>query len=301
MRDHPIKELTMSDVQTNSPAVTYQSSKAEIWQKYKELKEGAKSEESEQRPPAVLGEKLPLATPSADTMESVLDDINRLRVNVSHALLSLTDAFTKEAEKLDSIRDEILKKQTELKNAHEIEMNASTLEALRQEEEQERARWEEEQTKNVLMRKRDEEEYQYGITRKKQELEDEFSQLKKKMERELQEKKKTLDSELAMQNASLKQRENDMEEERKRLDRNAKEMKEAMAKAEHAIRQETQEKMNHEKELNKQTVASLQEVIARQEKEIAASRQQLQKALEQIRDMTVGIFHSNQERNPQKS
>ncbi len=293
MPEEQINPPRINPPRINADSISYQSSKAEIWKKYKELKEGGEQK------PRIESAPQEKAAPSSDVMGSVFDEVNRLRVKISQALSSLTDAFVKEAEKLVKLRQEIEEKKEELKGLYDIEAKASTLELLKQDEERERVKWEEENARVALMRKREEENYQYGIKRKRQELEDEFSQLKKNKERELQEKKRALEDEIALQNAALKQKEKEIAEQHKNLEKEAKELKETFAKTEHALRQEMQEKMTHEKELNKQNVTALQETIARQDKEIVALRQQLQKALEQIRDMAVGVFHT-QERTPQK-
>lgn len=284
----------LGERQQTAKPISYQSSKAEIWRGYRELKDLLEKKEG------LIPAQEKKHSPPPSIIGKVLEEISRLGLTIGETLSTLGEAFTKEVEKLTRLQGEVEEKKRELKTLYDIEVKASTLESLKKIEEEERVRGEEEKARSLTLCKREEEEYQYKTKLQRQTLEDEFNQLRKKQERELQERKREFDIQLAAQATKLKEQEKELEAGQKELESQAKQLKESFAKAEATFRQEMQEKLNHERELNKQIITSLQDTIARQDKEVIALRQQLQKALEQIKDMAVGALQG-QERPALKS
>jgi len=254
------------------------------------------------------------------TVESVVERISGLGLEVSKALADVSGKLTQEVQLLASVREAVALEQRELERLHNIDIAATAIDQMvqdyaisRQRLETEiaaqRAAWEEESERSERERKEQEEslkkqrqreidDYEYKKALERKKAQDKYDEEMRLAEKKNQEKQETLEKGWAQREAALKER----EEELARLRKESQEFparleKEAQAAAGQA-RRETEAKFQQqtlvlqkdsetEKRLAALQVKSLEETVARQQAQIAALEKQLADAKQQVQDIAV--------------
>ncbi len=196
--------------------------------------------------------------------EGVVKSIGELKSTVGKMLGQLSDRLEEQVARYVQIQRAIVAKDSELKEIYEIQRSASTLTALVESHERQRAQheseladmkaelereidqtrrqWEEEQRLREAVnkdrdaaeqkrREREKEEYRYAFTREQQQAKDAFADEMAAAQKELAERKAVADKELAERDRSIKSREDELVGLRQRVEAAPKELDAAVVRA----------------------------------------------------------------------
>jgi hypothetical protein len=254
------------------------------------------------------------------TMESVVQRISSLGLDVSKALSSLAEQLTAEVERLTALREAAEIERRELERLHKLDIAATALDQLveeyarkKQELEDEAAReragWEEERVTVERERKEQEEtlrkqrqreiedyEYKKGLERKK--AQDKYDEEVRLQERKNAEKQESLEKGWQQREAALKEREEEVARLRKEAEqfpiRLQKEIDkaatEAAKRAESRFEQEIlllKKDAEAEKRLAEVQARTLQDLLSQQTAQVASLEKQLEEAKRQVQDIAV--------------
>jgi chromosome segregation ATPase len=254
------------------------------------------------------------------TVESAVQRISGLGIEISKALSGLSGKLTEEVQLLASVREAVELERQELERLHQIDVAATALDQLvqdygRQKSELEteiaarRAAWEEEaaradrdrkEQEDALkkQRQRESEDFEYKKALERKKAQDKYDEDIRVQEKKNQEKQETLEKGWRMREAVLKEREEELARLRKESEAFPKQLEaEASAAADRArrdaearLQQETilmKKDAEAEKRFGELRVKTLEETVAHQQAQIAALEKQLADAKQQVQDIAV--------------
>ena len=254
------------------------------------------------------------------SVETVVQKISGLGLEVSRALADVSEKLTEEVQQLASVREAVTLERKELEQLHKIDVAATALDQLVQDYGREknrlegeiaaqRAAWEEESARVERERKEQEdglkkarqreiEDYEYRKNLERKKAQDKYEEELRVREKKNQEQQEALEKSWQMREAALKGR----EEELVGLKRDADELPARLQKETEAAalraRQETEARLEQqilvlkkdaesEKRLAELRVKTLEETLARNAAHIAALEKQLADAKQQVQDIAV--------------
>ena len=254
------------------------------------------------------------------TIESVVQRISGLGLEISKALAGVSGKLTDEVQLLAGVREAVGLERKELDRLHKIDVAATAVDQLvqdyarqRQELETEiaarRAAWEEEAARADRERKEQEEslkrqrqregeDFEYKKTQERKKAQDKHDEEMRLQEKKNQEKQETLEKGWQLREAVLKEREEELARLRRESEAFPKRLEaEANAAAERARRdsearmqQETlvmKKDAEAERRFGELRVKTLDEAVAHQQAQIAALEKQLADAKQQVQDIAV--------------
>jgi len=247
-------------------------------------------------------------------LDKVTKDITSAQVEVQKTLATVSAQMMEQLGILEGVEASIVLKRADLKQFHDIEATASTLDQLEEQIAKQRREWEEERAAKARefaeMRSernktwaREEEEYQYKIAQEHKKLADSFQALQAQQERQNRDKQEQLEKTWAEREAELKKREQELIDLRTFKD-NApemvkKEVNGAVAVATNSVKKEYETKMalaakdtEIEKRLADQTIGSLQQTIAKQQQSVDDLKAQVEQAQRDVKEISSKALDS---------
>jgi len=254
------------------------------------------------------------------TVESVVDELSKLGLEVSKALSEVSAKLTAEVHQLAAVREAVAIERAELERLHKIDVAATALDQLvedyRLETEQlesaistQRAAWQQEVEANVRERKEQEEtlkrqrqreidDYEYKKAQERKKAEDKYEEQQRQLDRKNQERQEQLEKGWQIRETAIKEREVEFTRLKKENDefpaRLAREVKQAAEEsaraAETRLQQESlllRKDFESEKRLGELRVKTLEEALERQSAHIATLEKQLTEAKQQVQDIAV--------------
>jgi colicin import membrane protein len=254
------------------------------------------------------------------TVEGIVQRISGLGLDVARALSDLSAKLTEETHLLASVREAVALERKELERLHNIDIAATALDQMIQDYTRERQRLEaeiaaqrsawqqesdrvererreqEEALKKQRLREIEDYEYKKNLERKK--AQDKYDEEIRQAEKKNAEKQEALEKSWKQRETALKEQEEELSRLRKEsADFPARLQKEAAAAAVQA-RAETEARLQQEalvlrkdaeaeQRLGELRVKTLEEVVARQQTQIAALEKQLADAKQQVQDIAV--------------
>lgn len=254
------------------------------------------------------------------TVESVVQRISGLGLDIAKALSGVSGRLTEEVQLLASVREAVDLERKELDRLHKIDIAATALDQLvqdysRQKLELEaeiaarRAAWEEEAARVDRERKeqedslkkqrqREAEDFEYKKAQERKKAQDKYDEEVRLQEKKNQEKQEALEKSWQGRELALKDREEELARLRKEAETFPKRLEtEAGAAAERA-RREAEARLQQEilvmkkdadaeKRMGELRVKMLEETVAHQHTQIAALEKQLSDAKQQVQDIAV--------------
>jgi hypothetical protein len=254
------------------------------------------------------------------SVDTVVQRISALNLDVSKALSGLSEQLLEEVGRLAAVREAVELEKNELARLHQLDVAATALDQLvedyarrKQELEDEiaarRRAWEEEarttererkeQEDNLKkQRQREIDDYEYKKALERKKAQDKYEEEMRLLERKNQEKQEALEKSWQLRESALREREEEVARLRKeaeqfpeRLQREIERAStEAARQAESRFAQQIlvlQKDAEADKRLAELTVKSLESTIARQSEQIAALQKQLDEAKQQVQDIAV--------------
>jgi colicin import membrane protein len=254
------------------------------------------------------------------SVESVVQKITGMNLEISKALTDLSQKLIAEVENLNNVRDAVALETRELGRLHKIDIAASALDQMVEEYHTEKAKleteissqrsaWDNEQLEREHDQKESEEalkkqrqreienyEYQKNLERKK--AQDKYEEDVRLQEKKNKEKQEMLEKSWQQREAAMKEREEEWARLKKEVEeypaRTKREIDAAVKAAVQAAEQRFEQSFalsskdaESEKRLAEMQVKSLQETVARQTAEIEALHRQLEEAKKQVQDIAV--------------
>ncbi len=254
------------------------------------------------------------------TVEGIVQRISSLGLEVARALSDLSSKLTEETQLLASVREAVALERNELERLHNIDIAATALDQMTQdyarekqrleaeieaqrtawEQESERAERERREQEEALkkQRQREIEDYEYKKNLERKKAQDKYEEELRQAEKKNAEKQEALEKSWKQREAALKEQEEELSRLRKEsADFPARLQKETAAAAAHA-REETEARLEQqalvlrkdaeaERRLGELRVKTLEDVVARQQAQIAALEKQLAEAKQQVQDIAV--------------
>jgi len=254
------------------------------------------------------------------SVESVVQRISGLGLEISKALGGLSEQLVEEVGRLAAVRESVEIEKRELERLHQLDVTATALDQLVQEHERrkqemeqemeaQRAAWEEqarttererkEQEENLKkQRQRETEDYEYKKVLERKKAQDAYEEEMRLLQKKNQEKQEALEKSWQQREAALKER----EEELARLRKDAEQFPERLQKemdraASEAVRQTEarfqqqilvlQKDAEAEKRLAELRIKTLEDTVAQQSAQMATLQKQLDEAKKQVQDIAV--------------
>lgn len=254
------------------------------------------------------------------TVESVVQSISAMGLDISKALSGLSVQLTEKVQLLASVREAVELEREEVARLHNIDVSATALdqmvqEYVRQKQELEteislrRAEWEAEalrverdrkEQEEVLkkQRQREAEDFEYKKAQERKKAQDKYDEEARAQEKKNQEKQESLEKSWQQREAGLKEREEELTRLRKESEAFPKRLEaEARAAAERS-RGETEARFHQdilvlkkdaeaERRLSELRVKTLEDSLASRQEHIAALEKQLTEAKQQVQDIAL--------------
>jgi hypothetical protein len=254
------------------------------------------------------------------TVEGIVQRISGLGLEVARALSDVSAKLTDETQLLASVREGVALERKELERLHKIDIAATALDQMVQDYAREqqrleaeiaaqRAQWEQEsdrvererrEQEEVLkkQRQREIEDYEYKKNLDRKKAQDKYDEEVRQVEKKNAERQETLEKSWKQRDAALKEQEDELARLRKEsADFPARLQKEAASAAAQA-RSESEARLDQqtlvlrkdaeaEQRLGELRVKTLEELVARQQAQIAALETQLAGAKQQVQDIAV--------------
>jgi len=254
------------------------------------------------------------------TVESVVQRISGLGLDISKALSGVSGRLTEEVQLLASVREAVEIERKELDRLHKIDVAATALDQLvqdytRQKQELEaeiaarRAAWEEEavrvdrerkEQEELLkkQRQREAEDFEYKKTQERKKAQDKYDEEVRLQEKKNQEKQETLEKAWKLRESALKESEEELARLRKEAEAFPKRLEAEAAAAAERARHEAEARLQQEilvmkkdaeaeKRFGELRVKTFEETVAHQQAQIAALEKQLADAKQQVQDIAV--------------
>ena len=254
------------------------------------------------------------------TVEGVVQRISSLGLEVARALSDVSAKLTDETQLLASVREAVAMERKELERLHKIDIAATALDQMIQDHTREKQRMEsdiaaqrnawEQESERVERERREQEEtlkkqrqreiedYEYKKNLERKKAQDKYDEDVRQVDKKNAEKQEALDKGWKQREAALKEQEEELSRLRKEAaDFPARLQKEA-ANAAAQTRKETEGRLEQEalvlrkdaeteRLLGELRVKTLDELVARQQVQIAALEKQLADAKQQVQDIAV--------------
>jgi len=254
------------------------------------------------------------------TVEGIVKRVSGLGLEVARALSDVSAKLTDETQLLASVREAVALERKELERLHKIDIAATALDQMIQDYAREKQRleaeiaaqrkaWEQEsdrvererrEQEEALkkQRQREIEDYEYKKNLERKKAQDKYDEDVRQVEKKNAEKQETLEKSWKQRETALKEQEEELSRLRKEsADFPARLQKEAATAAAQA-RSETEVRLEHqalvlrkdaetEQRLGELRVKTLEELVARQQVQIAALEKQLADAKQQVQDIAV--------------
>lgn len=254
------------------------------------------------------------------TVESVVERMSGLSLEISRALAGVSEKLNAEVQRLAEIRHAVEIETKELGRLHKIDVAATALDQLvqdyeRRKEEMEaeiaarRESWSEEaktaererkeQEESLKkQRQRDIDDYEYKKTLERKKAQDKYEEEVKLQEKQNREKQEALEKSWQQREAALKEKEDEFARLKKEVDtfpaRLESEAKRASAEAAKTAEAKFQQEIlllkrdgESERRLSDLRVKTLEETMARQSAHIETLEKQLAEAKQQVQDIAV--------------
>jgi hypothetical protein len=254
------------------------------------------------------------------TIDSVVERISGLGLEVSRALGGLSEKLVREVDLLASLREAAELERKEIERLHKIDIAATALGQLVEEYGREkdrleaeiaarRAGWEEEARNTERERKEQEDnlkrqrqreidEYEYKKALERKKAQDKYDEDVRLLEKKNKERQEALEKSWQQREAALKEREEELDRLRKEVAdfpaRLQKETVRAASEATRAAEQRLEQQMvllkkdgEAERRLAELQVRTLEETVSRQTAQLAALQQQVDEAKRQVQDIAV--------------
>ena len=313
----PAKATTKSPVRPKRTKTEVQREFEEIQERTSDARESAdpKIEEASRRHETEVREAV-----EGVTVESAVQRISGLGLEISKALATLSAKLTDEVQLLASVREVVEFERTELDRLHKIDVAATALDQLvqdygRQKLELEteiagrRAAWEEEAARAERERKeqeeslrkqrlREAEDFEYKKTQERKKAQDKYDEELRLQEKKNHEKQEALEKSWQLREAALKEPEEELARLRKESEAFPKRVEaEANAAAERA-RRESEARLQQEilvmkkdaeaeKRFDELRVKTLEDTVIHHQTQIVALEKQLADAKQQVQDIAV--------------
>jgi colicin import membrane protein len=254
------------------------------------------------------------------TVESVVQRISAMGLDITKALSGLSGQLTEEVQLLASVREAVELERKEIERLHKIDVAATALDQMvqdytRQKQELEteisgrRAEWEAEALRAERERKeqeealrkqrqREAEDFEYKKAQERKKTQDKYDEEIRAQEKKNQERQESLEKSWQQREAALKEREEELARLRKESEALPKRLEaEANAAAERS-RRETESRLQQEilvmkkdadaeRRLSELRVKTLEDALTSQQTQIAALEKQLTEAKQQVQDIAV--------------
>jgi len=254
------------------------------------------------------------------TVEGIVQRISGLGLEVARALSDVSAKLTDETQLLASVREAVALERKELERLHKIDIAATALDQMIQDYTREKQRleaeiaaqrraWElesdrvererrEQEEALKKQRQREIEDYEYKKNLERKKAQDKYDEEVRQVEKKNAEKQETLEKSWKQREAVLKEQEEELSRLHKEsADFPARLQKEAAAAAAQA-RSETEARLEQqalvlrkdaeaEQRLGELRVKTLQELVERQQAQIATLERQLADAKQQVQDIAV--------------
>lgn len=246
--------------------------------------------------------------------DEIIGKLSDVRIHVNKTLAQLTDTLVAESEKVQQLNTEKERIEKEIEEFHQITIHATTLKNLIELKEEERQKlektiaetrilWEAEQKQHLQQDKesqqektkqcqREEDEYQYNIKTKRQKEEDAYNKQKQSKEEELlkrEEAVKAKEQEFQQLQKQVIDLQKQLETESIRI---RKETADQVSKDLEVRYKLERKEIEGQQNLSKLIIDNLQKTIKAHEDEIKDLKLQLQKAMQQIKDIAVSVIDS---------
>ena len=254
------------------------------------------------------------------SVDSVVQNISALGLNVSKTLASLSEQLAEEVRRLLDVREAVELEKRELGRLHQLDVAATAIDQLvqeysrqKQELEQQiagqRAAWEEEsravererreQEESLKkQRQREMEDYEYKKALERKKAQDKYEEEMRLLEKKNQEKQEALEKSWQQRQAALREEEEELAQLKKDSsqfpERLQKEVERAAAEASRQAEARFEQQVlllrkdaEAEKRLAELRVKSLEETVAQQSTQISTLQKQLEEAKQQVQDIAV--------------
>jgi chromosome segregation ATPase len=254
------------------------------------------------------------------TVDSVVQGVAALGLEVGKALADISSKLTADVQLLAAVRESVAQERAELERLHKIDVAATALdqlvqdyarekERLEQEISAQRSAWEEETARVERDRKeqeeslkkqrqRENEDYEYKKTLERKKAQDKYEEEQRLAEKRNQERQESLEKNWQQREASLKEREEELARLRKEAESLPARMEKEIQAAAERSRRETEARFEQQvlvmqkdaesdRRLAELRVKTLEEAAQRQAAQIAALEKQLADAKQQVQDIAV--------------
>ena len=254
------------------------------------------------------------------SVDSVVQKISGLGLEISKSLATLSEKLVHEVERLTSTRDAVSLETRELERLHKIDIAATALDQLIEdyrsqkaaleadissqrgawaEEERARARDQKEYEENLKkQRQREIEEYEYKKSLERKKAQDKYEEEMRLLDKNNKEKQEGIEKSWQQREASLKEKEEELARLKKEVEefpvRHKKEIDQAVAEAGRLAEQRLEHQMvllkkdgDAEKRLAELQIQSLHDTMKRQAAEIELLHKQIEEAKQQVQDIAI--------------
>ncbi len=256
----------------------------------------------------------------AVTVEGIVQRLSGLGLEVARALSDVSAKLTDETQLLASVREAVALERKELERLHKIDIAATALDQMVQDFTREkqrleaeiaaqRATWEQESDRverdhkeqeeaHKKQRQREIDDYEYKKNLERKKAQDKYDEDVRQIEKKNAEKQESLEKSWKQREAALKEQEEELSRLRKEsADLPARLQKEAAVAAAQA-RSETEARLEQqtlvlrkdaeaEQRLGELRVKTLDDLVARQQAQVAALEKQLADAKQQVQDIAL--------------
>jgi hypothetical protein len=305
------------------PAPRSRRSKADVQEEFEALAEQAANREPlDTKSKATLAEREAHTRAEVDgvTVESVVQRIAALGLDVSRALGTVAEQLSSEVRLLASVREAVAIERRELERLHQIDIAATAtdlliedyatkraeleaeIEAQRREWREEAARVERERKEQdealKKQRQREAEDFEYKKALERKKAQDKYDEDQRQLERRNAERQAALEKDWALREAALKDQEDEIAELRAEVDQFPARLGSAVEGASAEARSEVEAQFERqmlilkkdaeaEARVNALTVKSLEATIAVTQAQIAALEKQVAESKKQVQDIAV--------------
>ncbi|MBI5463926.1 MAG: hypothetical protein HY966_03085 [Ignavibacteriales bacterium] len=260
------------------------------------------------------------------TLDSILQNISALRLDLSKVLDNLGEQLVAEHKKLSDVRYAISIERQALQEMYDIKAETDSLAVLLSAQKERQAafeaeivqrqlQWKQEQEQHELFEKehaahlkkerdREREEYEYALKIARQRDQGAYDAKKVEVEKELAERRARATTEIELRETALAAREKEFAELNAKVEAFPTELEKAITQAEERTRDQIEARVNHqteirekdvqvERKLMQQTITALQEKIKETEQQMKALTQRANEAQQQINAIALKALESS--------
>jgi len=254
------------------------------------------------------------------TVDAVVEQVSRLGLEISRSLSGISEKLTEEVHRLATLRSAVEVERQELERLHKIDVAATALDQMveeyRSQKDQleaeistQRAEWEEttrgaerdrKEQEEALRKQRQREidEYEYKKNLERKRAQDKYDEDQRLLEKKNQEKQETLQKQWAQRESALREQEEELQRLRKESSdfpaRLQREIEQAATQASKEARQQAEHEVvllkkeaEGERRFSDLRIQSLEEVLARQNAQLADMQKHVDEAKRQVQEIAV--------------